>query len=47
MSIILPICENKKNKNEIICVDLRYSPDILIESSEEEIYHQFYEKIMI
>tara|TARA_B100002019_G_scaffold14670_1_gene11683 strand:+ start:823 stop:2241 length:1419 start_codon:yes stop_codon:yes gene_type:complete len=43
MSIILPICENKKNKNEIICVDLRYSPDILIESSEEEIYHQFYE----
>lgn len=44
MSIILPICENLKNKNEIICVDLRYSPDFLLESSVDEIYDYFYKK---
>lgn len=36
-SIILPIAVSPKNKNEIICIDLRYSPQPLFDFSVEEI----------
>jgi len=36
-SLVVPLAVSPKNKNEIICVDLRYSPQPLFDLSAEEI----------
>lgn len=36
-SLILPVAQHTKNKNEILCVDLRYSPEPLFDYSSEEL----------
>lgn len=44
-SLVLPIAQHPKNKNEIICVDLRYSPAPLLELSAEEIAELQFTKV--
>ena len=44
MSMILPIFENKKNKNEVICIDLRYPTKNLLDLSVQEICDGLYKK---
>ncbi|MBT8149296.1 MAG: exodeoxyribonuclease I, partial [Gammaproteobacteria bacterium] len=44
-SLILPVVEHPVNKNEILCVDLRYSPAPLLELPAEELQLLQYTKV--
>lgn len=44
-SLVLPVAQHPKNKNEIICVDLRYSPAPLFDCSAEELSTLMYTRV--
>lgn len=44
-SLILPIAQNPQNKNEVICVDLRYSPQPLFDCDVETLARLMYTKV--
>lgn len=44
-SLILPVAENPSNKNEVMCVDLRYSPQSLLDCSAQQLNDLLFTKL--